>query len=255
MEEKYFEVEAESILDARKQVMNKIIQEGIFFTSEETIAKPIENSLSCFGETLESAKEIAIRMLPPDVFITKQEVLIPAKSTKIQIKAPDAEAAERLAVKPYQKKGIEASTCMLTMLSEGAKSFWRIGRQKHIYQMFVNQHPKVLFTYSTKIKIRANISNTPQRIENIEWMLDYMPIASWSINDDFTKKHSRVSICERQEVLAKIPSDQRYAIHYESGDITGELVLYGGGYTQTWTIMRISPTGWKIAETGRLFDN
>ena len=158
MSEELIEVEADSLEEARQQVISQI-PEGLHVLSEKVISDGLPKTIKAIAETTEEAVVKAQGDIPNNAeVIEKKEVTAP-KQKVITVGAFDEQSARVLMRgKTAQIEMIKS----LRLIMPGTRGFLGLGKKPNQYEVDILQHAVVQITYKTKARISAKLGEKPK---------------------------------------------------------------------------------------------
>lgn len=149
MDEYIFEVEAESLEEAKAQVKDRI-PNGLTLISEKILHDGKSNTVKAIAETVENAYLKAESEIPNDAHIIKKKELTAPKVEEITFESEDDHKA-----RIYAEKQLDGSALLknLKLTFQGKKGFLGIGKKLNQYCAEILQQAIVEVTYKTKAKI------------------------------------------------------------------------------------------------------
>jgi hypothetical protein len=159
MTERTIEVEANSLEEARQQLISQI-PEGLHLLSEKVLLDGKLRTLKATADTTEKAFVRAQSQIPHDVEIIEKKELTAAVRNVITVEAFDERNAEILDKRAYQPSKV-VTVKSVKLAIRGSKGLFGIGKKPHQYEVEVLQQAVVEITYKTKAKISARIGEAP----------------------------------------------------------------------------------------------
>ena len=151
------EVEADSLLEARKQIRSRI-PENFEILSEKILSDGKIESARAVADTTEAAYEEALSKLPPEVEVVERKELVAAHQKNMIIEAFDEENAR---AQIGRKIGKNAKVVNAKLLKSGKKGFFGMGKKPNSYEFQVFQQAAVEIKYKKKAKIRVILHESP----------------------------------------------------------------------------------------------
>ncbi|MCP3887488.1 MAG: YbjN domain-containing protein [Desulfobulbaceae bacterium] len=166
------EVEAESLEEAREQIISQI-PEGLHLLSEQVISDGKPKTVEAVGDTIDAAFAKVQRDNIPDnaEILENREIASEQKIMKTVVEEFDEESAKSSAdMEARQQSSNPITFQSIALISVGNKGILGIGKKPNQYEveLLELQPAAVKVTYKTKAKVIAQVgeSNTPLSAEN-----------------------------------------------------------------------------------------
>jgi hypothetical protein len=152
------EVEADSLLEARRQVQSKV-PDGFEILSETILSDGKIKRIQHKADTVETAYTEALSTLPPDVeVVEKKELVTPYRKTVV-VEAFDEPSASAQVEKDISKTALVAH---VTLVAQGKKGFLGVGKKPNRYEFQVYERAVVEIRYRQKARIRVTVHESPE---------------------------------------------------------------------------------------------
>ena len=219
MKNKVLEIEADSLIEARKKVKTRT-PEGLHILSKKILSDGKQKTAKGVAETVEAAFEKARKKVPADAEIIDEKRRVLPSQKVLEVEAFDIEAARTKVELDIDKtRRIDD----LRLKSRGKKGFLGIGKNPDIYEAKVFQHAVVEVVFKRKAKIRVEIGERKAPSKGY---------CQWCGNSNSPSKVSESSAhffcsrsCEEKYFKANISSllfsPDRFIIDATGGDISG----------------------------------
>jgi len=151
------EVEADSLIEARKQIQSRI-PENFEILSEKILSDGKIESTRAVADTTEAAYHEALSKLPPEVEVLERKELVAAHQKNMIIEAFEEENARTQIGK---KIGKNARVVNVKLLKSGKKGFFGMGKKPNSYEFQVLEQAAVEIKHKRKAKIRVVLQESP----------------------------------------------------------------------------------------------
>jgi len=153
MTQQTIEVEAESMLEARRLIQSKI-PPGFESQSEKVISDGQTVIITVAAETIAAAQDQARSQIPDGAWVVEQKDLTTPATTVINVQAydePGAKTEARRLIDPT------ATIHTIKLVTAGRAGFLGLGKVPNQYDVEVFQPAVVAITYQTKVKLVVTI--------------------------------------------------------------------------------------------------